>query len=145
MSVEQVANDFVRNMNDSERLKGLVTPDAMASGGVLPQAIPVMQAMGMVNALVTAMPDLSFDIEQTTVNGDQATVKVQWSGTQSGPLSLPLPGMPTLPPTGKKVSVKDAYVVTVQGDKVSHLHVESPADGGIPAALEQLGVKVPGK
>jgi hypothetical protein len=143
MSVEQVANDFVKNMNDSETLKGLVTPDAMASGGVLRQAIPVMQAMGIVDALATAMPDLSFDIEQTTVNGDQATVKVRWSGTQSRPLSLPLPGMPTLPPTGKKVSVEDAFVLTVQGDKVSHMHVESPADGGIPAALEQLGAKVP--
>ena len=143
MSVEQVANDFVKNMNDSETLKGLVTPDAMASGGVLRQAIPVMQAMGIVDALATAMPDLSFDIEQTTVNGDQATVKVRRSGTQSRPLSLPLPGMPTLPPTGKKVSVEDAFVLTVQGDKVSHMHVESPADGGIPAALEQLGVKVP--
>lgn len=141
MSVEQVANDFVKNMDDSERLKGLVAPDAMASGGILPQAIPVMQAMGVVNALSTAMPDLNFEIEQTTVSGDQATVKVRWSGTQSGPLSLPMPGMPTLPPTGKKVSVKDAFVVTVRGDKVSHLHVESPADGGIPAALEQLGVK----
>ena len=143
MSVEQVANDFVKNMNDSETLKGLVTPDAMASGGVLRQAIPVMQAMGIVDALATAMPDLSFDIEQTTVNGDQATVKVRWSGTQSRPLSLPLPGMPTLPPTGKKVSVEDAFVLTVQGVKVSHMHVESPADGGIPAALEQLGAKVP--
>ncbi len=143
MSVEQIASDFVKNMNDSERLKGLVTPDAMASGGVLPQPIPVMQALGMVNALITAMPDLSFEIEETTVNGDEATVKVRWGGTQSGPLSLPLPGIPTLPPTGKKVSVKDAYVVTVQGDKVSHMRVESPADGGIPAALEQLGVKTP--
>ncbi len=143
MSVEQVANDFVKNMNNPERLKELVTPDAMASGGVLPQAIPVMQAMGMVSALVTAMPDLSFDIEQTAVNGDQATGSGRWTGTQAGPLILPLPEVPTLPPTGKKVSVKDAYVVTVQGDKVSHFHVESPADGGIPAALEQLGVKTP--
>ena len=116
----------------------------MASGGVLPQAIPVMQAMGVVDALATAIPDLSFDIEQTTVNGDQATVRVRWSGTQSGPLSLPLPGMPTLPPTGKKVSVKDAFVLTVQGDKVSHMRVESPTDGGIPAALEQLGIQAPG-
>jgi predicted ester cyclase len=143
MSVEQVAHDFVTHMNDPERLKELVAPDAMASGGVLPQALPVTQALGMVNALVTAMPDLSFDIEQTAVNGDQATVRVRWSGTQSGPLSLPLEGMPTLLPTGKKVSVKDAYVLTVQGDKVSHMRVESPADGGIPAALKQLGVEVP--
>jgi hypothetical protein len=143
MSVEQVASDFAKNMNNPERLKELVTPDAMASGGVLPKTIPLMEAMGVVSALVTAMPDLRFDIEQTTVDGDQATVKVRWTGTQSGPLSLPIPGIPTLPPTGKKVSVKDAYVVTVKGDKVSHMHVESPADGGIPAALEQLGVKGP--
>ena len=45
--------------------------------------------------------------------------------------------------TGKKVSVKDSYIVTVQADKVSHFQVESPADGGIPAAIAQLGVKVP--
>jgi hypothetical protein len=55
-----------------------------------------------------------------------------------------MPGMPTIPPTGKKVSVSDTYVFTVQGDKVSRIHVESPADGGIPAALAQLGVKTPG-
>jgi hypothetical protein len=52
--------------------------------------------------------------------------------------------MSTIPPTGKKVSVKDAYVVTVQGDKVSHFEVNSPADGGIPAALAQIGVKMSG-
>jgi Sigma-70 region 2 len=43
----------------------------------------------------------------------------------------------------RRVAINRAYVVTVRGDKVSHMHVESPADGGIPAALEQLGVEVP--
>jgi hypothetical protein len=33
--------------------------------------------------------------------------------------------------------------VTVQGDKVSQMRVDSPADGGIPAILVQLGVKMP--
>ena len=144
MSVEQVARDFVTKMNDAETMKDRVTADAVASGGVLPQAIPAMEAVKMMSALTTAIPDLKFNIQQVTVNGNQATVKAQWGGTQSGPLSLPMPGMPTIPPTGKKVSVKDTYVITVQGDKVSHMHVESPADGGIPAALAQLGVKTPG-
>ena len=54
-----------------------------------------------------------------------------------------MPGMPTIPATGKIVAVKDTYIVTVQGDKVSHMEVASPADGGIPAALAQLGVKAP--
>jgi predicted ester cyclase len=144
MSVEQVARDFVTKMNDAEKMKDRITADAVASGGVLPQAIPAMEALKIMSGLTDAIPDLKFDIQQVTVNGNQATVKAQWGGTQTGPLSLPMPGMPTIPPTGKKVSVKDTYVITVQGDKVSHIHVESPADGGIPAALAQLGVKTPG-
>ena len=40
--------------------------------------------------------------------------------------------------------MKDTYVVTVQGDKVSHMKVNSPSDGGIPAAMAQIGVKMPG-
>jgi hypothetical protein len=58
-------------------------------------------------------------------------------------LSLPMPGMPSIPATGKMVSVKDTYIITVEGDKVSHIQVESPADGGVPAALAQIGVKMP--
>ena len=144
MSVEQVARDVVTNMTDVEMIKARLTPDAMASGGVLPQPIPAMEAMNIVGGLKTAFPDIKFDIQQVTVNGNEATVKAVWGGTNTGPLSLPIPGMAPIPATGKKVSVKDTYVVTVQGDKVSHLKVESPADGGIPAALMQLGVKMPG-
>lgn len=142
MSVEQVARDLVLNMNNEEKVKTMLTADAMASGGVLPQPIPVKEAMKVMTGLTTAFPDLKFDVQQVTVNGNQATVKAQWSGTQTGALSL-MPGMPSIPPTGKKVSVKDTYVITVQGDKVSHMQVDSPADGGIPAALAQLGVKMP--
>lgn len=141
MTVDQVARDIVLNMTNAEKVKAMVTPDAMASGGVLPQPIPVMEAMKVMAGLTTAFPDLKFDIQQVAVNGNEATVKAMWSGTQTGPFSLP--GMPTVPPTGKKVSVKDAYVFTMRGDKVSHMRVESPADGGIPAALGQLGVKMP--
>lgn len=144
MSVEQVARDFILNMTKVEKVKAMLTADAMASGGVLPQPIPAMEAMNIVSGLLTAFPDIKFDIQQVTVNGNDATVKAMWGGANTGPFSLPIPGMAPIPATGKKVSVKDIYVVTVQGDKVSHLKVESPADGGIPAALAQMGVKVPG-
>jgi len=144
MSTEQIARDLVLNMNNAEKVKAMLTADAMASGGVLPQPIPAMEAMKVMAGLTTAFPDLKFEIQQVKVNGNQATVNAKWGGTNTGSLSLPMPGMATIPATGKKVSVKDAYIVTVQGDKVSHLQVVSPADGGIPAAIAQLGVKVPG-
>jgi predicted ester cyclase len=143
MSVEQVARDFIAMMADSEKALGMVTADAMASGGVLPQPIPMKDTVAILSGLKTAMPDLKFDVQQVTVDGDKATVKALWSGTNTGSLSLPMPGMPAIPPTGKKVSVKDTYIVTVKGDKVSHMQVDSPADGGIPAALTQMGVTMP--
>ena len=145
MSVEQVARDLISNMTDVEGTKARLTPDAMASGGVLPQPMPALEAFKIVSGLKTAFPDIKFNVEKVTVNGNQAKVEVQVTGTNTGPLSLPMPGMPSnMPPTGKKVSANDAFVVTVEGDKVSRLEVDSPADGGLPAILAQIGVKMPG-
>ena len=145
MSVEQVARDLIANMTDVEGTKARLTADAVASGGVLPQPMPALEAFKIVAGLKAAFPDLKFEVEQVTVNGNQATVNTQVSGTNTGPLSLPMPGMPSnMPPTGKKASAKDIFVVTVEGDKVSHLQVDSPAGGGLPALLAQLGVNVPG-
>jgi predicted ester cyclase len=143
MSIDQIARDFIANMSDAGKIKAMVTADAMASGGVLPQSLPLMEAMQVMAGLIKAFPDLKIDVQQVSVNANHATVKVIWGGTNSGPLNLSIPGMATIPATGKKVSVKDSYIVTVQGDKVSHLEVDSPADGGIPAALMMLGVKMP--
>jgi hypothetical protein len=144
MGMEQVARDFIMNLGNVEKWKPLTTADAMASGGVLPQPLPLMEAGSVIAGMMGAFPDLKFDIQQVMVDGNKAKVNVILSGTNTGPLSLPVPGMMNIPPTGKKMMVKDTFVVTLQGDKVSHLTVDSPADGGIPAALAQIGVKMPG-
>jgi hypothetical protein len=144
MTVEQTARDFIARMDDEGRTRSLLTPDAMVSGGVLPKPAPALEALNIMGALKTAIPDLKFDIQKVTVNGNEAMVTARWGGTHTGPLNLPVPGMSSIPPTGKKVSVMDAYKVTVQGDKVSRLEVDSPSGGGIPGALAQLGIKTPG-
>ena len=143
MGVEQVTRDFLASWSTGKVLDH-VTPDAMVSGGVLPQAMPAREAFPLVDAMRAAMPDFKVTVEKVTTQGDQATVLVRIGGTQSSPLSLPLPGMPTVPATGKKVSVPDKFTLTVKGDKVSLMHVDSPADGGIPALLALLGAKMPG-
>ncbi len=142
MSVEQIARDFITRLNDVNAAEAYLTPDAVAAGGVLPQPIPAKEAIHLMSALNTAFPDLKFDIQNVTLQGDQATVQAIWSGTNNGDLNMP--GMPSVTATGKQVSVKDTYIVTVQGDKVSRIEVNSPPDGGIPAALGQIGVAVPG-
>jgi SnoaL-like polyketide cyclase len=144
MNVEQIARDFITSMNDVNATESYLTLDAVSAGGVLPQPIPAREAIGLLSALKTAFPDLRFDVQNVTVNGNQATVQAVWTGTNSGALSMPFPGMQNVPATGKQVSVKDTYIVTVDGEKISRLEVNSPADGGIPAALGQIGVAVPG-
>jgi hypothetical protein len=144
MSVEQIARDFINKFNDVNAAEAYLTPDAVAAGGMLPQPIPAKESIALMSALNRAFPDLKFDIQNVTVDGNVATVHAIWSGTNQGPLNMPIPGMPSIPATGKQVSVKDTYLVTVQGDKVSRIEVNSPPDGGIPAALGQIGVAVPG-
>ena len=144
MNVEQVARDFIATMSDPAKTKARLTPDATISGGILRQPMRGTEAIDLMGALKTAFPDLKFDVRQVTVNGNQATVRADWSGTNTGALQLPLAGAPNIPPTGKRVTVPDTYHLTVQGDKVSHMEIESPSDGGIPGALAQIGVKVPG-
>lgn len=141
MSVEQVARDFITMMTDVEATKARLTPDAMASGGVLPQPMPAVEAFSIVAGLQAAFPDLKFEVEQVRVNGDQAIVNTKVSGTNTGPLNLPVPGLPAnIPPTGKKATSKDVFIVTVRGDKVCGFQVDSPADGGLPVLLAQAGL-----
>lgn len=144
MSVESVARDFVTNLANADKVKGMVTAGAMASGGLLPQPVPIIETTNIMAGMSAAMPDLKFEVTEVTAKGNDATVKVVVSGTQTAALNLGLPGVPTVAPTGKKVSAKDAFVLTVQGDKVAHFRVDSPADGGLPAVFAQLGVKMPG-
>jgi predicted ester cyclase len=141
MNIEQFAREVISKMTDLEKLKGYFTADAVATGGVLPQPIPVTESLKVTSGLFAGFPDFKIDIKQVLVSGNQATVKVEWSGTQTSMLSLP--GFPPIPPTGKKVSVQDAYILTVQGDKVSRFQIDTPAGGGIPGALAQLGVQLP--
>jgi predicted ester cyclase len=144
MDTEQIARNFVMAMIlEPEKAKGLITADAMASGGALPQALPLSEAVKNAVPFATAFPDFKVDFDSVLVNGNEATVNLHMSGTQTGPFKVGW-GMPDVAATGKKVWVKDAMVVTVQGDKVSKVRIDSPADGGLPGILKQLGLQMPG-
>ena len=85
-----------------------------------------------------AAPDLKFTIQDVAVQGDNATVTVQMSGTHTRLLTGSQPEIPTIPATGKNFSVPDTFVFTVQGDKISAMHVDSPAHGGLEEILKLL-------
>jgi hypothetical protein len=59
-------------MTDSKKkILGMLTAGAMASGGVLPQAMPAMDAFEVTAGLISVFPDIKFEVQQVRVYGNQ--------------------------------------------------------------------------
>jgi predicted ester cyclase len=127
---------------DFKKLDGMLTDD-MVFAGPVPEPVGKHEFLGVQMAMNKAMPDWKFNPSDFKENGDKVTVTFQITGTQTGELSLPMPGMKPIPPTGKKVSLpKEPATFTVKNGKLSRLEVTSVAGGGVMGVLSQLGVKM---
>jgi predicted ester cyclase len=128
---------------DFNKLGSMVADDFVFAGPV-PQPVGKREFMGLQMALLKAMPDWKFNARDMKENGDQVSMMLQVTGTQTGELQLPMPGMPTIPPTGKRVELPyEPSTFTVKNGKLARLDVESSAGGGVMGILSQLGVKMP--
>jgi ketosteroid isomerase-like protein len=68
-----------------------------------------------IGRLVTAFPDIRHHVELVTASADSAAVQGRLTGTQDGPLVLP---DRTIPPSGKQVDVRFAFVIHTAGGKI---------------------------
>jgi predicted ester cyclase len=110
--------------------------------GVTPQPLGKPEYLGFMSAINTAFPDFKFEEVSASESGDTVTIKHHITGTQTGPLNLP--GMPSIPATGKKMRLpEETSVFTFAGSKVSKYLGEPAPDGGLPGMLKQLGVELP--
>src|SRR5690349_21429279 len=129
---------------DFGKLDSLVADDFVFAGPV-PQPVGKPEFMGLQIALLKAMPDWKFNAKDVKENGDQVSMLLQVTGTQTGELQLPMPGLPAIPASGKKVALPyEPTTFTVNNGKLTKLEVESSADGGLMGILSQLGVNMPG-
>jgi len=127
---------------DFKKADGMIADD-MVFAGPVPEPLGKREFLGVQMAMLTAMPNWKFNPTDFKENGDVVTSNLQVTGTQTGELSLPMPGMPKLPPSGKKVSLpKEPSSFTVKNGKLSRLDVTPTARGGVMGVLAQLGVKM---
>jgi predicted ester cyclase len=127
---------------DFKKLDSMVADD-MVFAGPAPEPLGKREFIGVQMAMNKAMPDWKFNASDFKEDGDVVTVTFQITGTQTGELSLPMPGMQPLPPTGKKVSLpKEPGTFTVKNGKLARLEVTSVPGGGVMGVLAQLGVKM---
>jgi predicted ester cyclase len=144
MDPQQLIRDSLEafNARDEARAFKDFAPDIVITG-FTPQPIGLEQFKAMNNANLMAFPDWHFDIKSIETQGDQVAVNIQASGTQNGDLDIP--GMMSLPASGKKVSAPDRFICTVGPDmKLHRMDFDSPPGGGFGGILHQLGVDMSG-
>jgi predicted ester cyclase len=118
--------------------------DDMVFDGPVPEPVGKREFVGLQTALVAAIPDWKFNAADFKTNGEQVTATLQITGTQTGELSLPMPGFPKFPASGKRVSLpKEAITFTLKNGKISRLEVAKVAGGGVAGVLTQLGIPMP--
>jgi predicted ester cyclase len=127
---------------DFKKLDGMVADD-MVFAGPVPEPLGKHEFMMVQMAMNKAMPDWKFNASDFKENGDVVTVTFQITGTQTGELNVPMPGVQPIPPTGKKVSLpKEPSAFTVKNGKLARLEVTPVPGGGVMGVLAQLGVKM---
>jgi len=147
MSAEQVVRDFM-NTYETQGVEPAIP--YLADNLSLSSTNPPIQGgkrefIGQGTLIKEAMPDYRWGVQSTNTQGDQVTVTMRWTGTHTGVFRMSefMPGAPDIPPTGKKLSVADKFIFTVQGNKITGLRIDSPADGGLIGMLQQLGIQLP--
>ena len=85
--------------------------------------------------LYTSFPDYYLKLVNTVVADDQFVCEIEASGTNIEDLNLG-PGAPPIPATGKRFRTQGIFVATVEGSKISEVHMYPDLMG----MMRQLGL-----
>ena len=98
----------------------------------------------MHRAFAAAMPDITVNYIPGGESYGVVHGSVQLSGTHTHKLDLRLPGVPSVPATGKRITLpRERVDIAVERGKMMVLQVEILPDGGLMGILAQMGVALP--
>jgi steroid delta-isomerase-like uncharacterized protein len=83
----------------------------------------------------TSFPDYYLKLENSILAEDQFACEIEASGTNIEDINLG-PGAPPIPATGKRFRTQVSFVATVEGGKVSEVHIYPDIMG----MMRQLGL-----
>ena len=121
------------NAHDYDAFEALHEPQADVWQSGMPGKDIKAQIEGM-KALAAGFPDGRWVAETPIQDGERCSAEHRFEGTQTGVLRLP--GAPEIPPTGKKVTLNAAVVLTLRSGKVSRSRVYTDR----MQLVEQLGL-----
>ena len=117
---------------------------SLGIAGPVPEPVGKREFLGLQTALVKALPDWKFNATDFKHNGEQMTARFQITGTHTGEISLPMPGFPKVPASGKHVSLqKKSITISLNNGKISRLEAAKVPGGGVAGVLTQLDIPMP--
>lgn len=124
-----------------DELDALFTDDFIAHGTHLPAAMNQVQFLGFLTLLTTACSDMNFNPRISDVRDNTFKLNWQLTATHTDVLRLSVIGMPDFEATNRSFSLpEDAYMITVDGDKISKIEISPVEGGGIQGVIQQLGL-----
>ncbi len=139
MTIEQNKTSMRRAIEEGYNQGNLAVFDELMAPNVVSPTLPPPYKSGLVvykeyvKATRTAFPDMHFVIDDLIAEGDKVVARFTWTGTHKGPL----PTMPTIPPTFKKVT--NTGIVIARCDEKGKA-VELTGELNDLSLLQQLGV-----
>lgn len=128
---------------DWQRARSLLADDYTFSGAV-PEPIGPDAWLAIHRAMSAAMPDFSFNLSGARESGNKVFAQVHITATQTREMTLPIPGLKPIAPTGKHVALPaEDIAATVANGRITNLEVSPVAGGGVPGMLAQLGATIP--
>jgi predicted ester cyclase len=145
MSKKDITDAFSAALEsrDFEKAGSYLSDDFVFTGPV-PQPVGKQEFLAIQRAVEDAFPDWSFNVHDVQEQGEKVTGAVKITGTHTRDLALPMPGIPVIPATGKKLSMPEEHLeFNFKGEKIASLTSDNVPGGGLPGVLAQIGVQLP--
>lgn len=121
-----------------EQALTLLCDDFRYSGGT---AVPLNrhQWLCVHQALMAAMPDMALAYCPEKVEYGIVIGTWQISGTQTAELTLPIPGVPKLPSTGRRVALpQEKMEIAVENKKIKTIRVRCTPQSSFSGIIDQI-------
>ncbi len=112
--------------------------------GPAPQPLNKRWVIADSKARWAAFPDWKFNVRIVSETGNIVTITTRNTGTHTGMLIPPIPGMAPIAPTGKRFALpEEPAIITLKDGKIVEYKVEPVPGGGYPGILSQIGAEMP--
>lgn len=145
MKPVEIVKEFIAAMEsgDVDRAATFLSDD-FALSGLIPLPMYRDQYLDFLRGILTAFPDWSYNLTDIQEEAGVIRATAHVTGTHTGDLVVPVPDLPVIKATGKKVTLPgETHLYSVRGSKISTIHVLVVPGGGFQGVYRQVGARLP--